>query len=881
MGFINELATVSWPKPRVNKFQGKIAQFFQVLLELSVVFYAVLVLHDFFGYIDAYPYLALDDSLANLSYALATEGRYGFLSSPLQGPANVPRHDGFFNYGPWYFYLGAVLIWLFGYSITLLRSVHLLVILLTVVAAYLWFRRGEGKVAAALFALAVLFCFDTAQWPMVRPDIIVSLFALLLVICSGLAIKTQKPIYWFLAGLSATCGAFSHLIAISLILACATIFLVAQLFHWRTNPSPNLAGYRRFGWPFLAVFSGGVAGVFMFYASCGFRLQDHWHLLTAYQALTTANSKNLLGTASYGSILLKHIHLAFDYLPSNLQVGLWFMLLIGLAIVILSTRFWQDERTDILAYLLPPLTIWFLYVLSLGKYANFHTGYTILTQIMAFWSIAATVYILLNLLRGRLQTLAAVASLSMTIILLIVGLHANGQKLSTTSYKAELARQWVSISTYLNELLTPLPPGAHAWGSLVYALENPHRIQLISFLEADAIASKVPESSREAIAPDYIIWGYPENRDSTLVVLHRKGDSFQKSVELLPKYRSELFQNLTGLFPDYQYKLVSIVAGSPYNATRVYQRKSSTEQPSDALPLVSIYQPELHQWYKRLGSRLEVTFTPTPPVKFQVGYLNGAVERAADETASATLPVGDYLLRVKLKTNPQYVNSRILAVTSSSQVKQTISELGPDFDRTPYSPDDQEAFLVHHHSGGQIYISQFDSSPEATILGVEVHPIEGLPDYRIERQEKTFKALPAPTQWTPDKASGVKVTALESGSLVEGNNSQLGYQITSPSIPIQPHTQILVRLHSKIEQGKVCIGVLNHNAQEWIISPTILNEEYKFDSKNNQAMFVVLANCNPTNTGNARSRFILYDGAYSIWSEKFYVDELMNNQTKR
>ena len=43
----------------------------------------VLVTQDFFGYVDRFPYLALDDSLANVSATLAETGRYGFMASPI------------------------------------------------------------------------------------------------------------------------------------------------------------------------------------------------------------------------------------------------------------------------------------------------------------------------------------------------------------------------------------------------------------------------------------------------------------------------------------------------------------------------------------------------------------------------------------------------------------------------------------------------------------------------------------------------------------------------------------------------------------------------------------------------------------------------------
>src|SRR5437763_10477282 len=110
----------------------------EYLLLAAVVAYAALAVHDFARYSGYYPYLAIDDAIGNVAYSLATEGRYGFLSSPVQGFTDVMRDRGFFNYGPWYFYVGAALIWTFGYSLALLRAIHLGGMIAIAAAACWW-----------------------------------------------------------------------------------------------------------------------------------------------------------------------------------------------------------------------------------------------------------------------------------------------------------------------------------------------------------------------------------------------------------------------------------------------------------------------------------------------------------------------------------------------------------------------------------------------------------------------------------------------------------------------------------------------------------------------------------------------------------------------
>src|SRR5262245_9630997 len=135
-----------------------------------VLAYALLVIHGFYETVDRAIYLAVDDGLANIAYALGTEGRYGFLSSPTL--VGLSRTQGQFNYGPWYFYLAGLLVWLFGYSLTLVRSIHLWVIVSAIVAARWWFG-GRPAAMWGIFGFGALFAFAQHEWPMVRPDSLV------------------------------------------------------------------------------------------------------------------------------------------------------------------------------------------------------------------------------------------------------------------------------------------------------------------------------------------------------------------------------------------------------------------------------------------------------------------------------------------------------------------------------------------------------------------------------------------------------------------------------------------------------------------------------------------------------------------------------------
>jgi len=228
------IANVPVEEPRGTGRAYRLAIGAVLLVALAAA--TAVTIHRFSIYIDHYPYLAVDDGLANVSYTLASHGRYGFLSSPVQGYTNLTRHRGFFNYGPWYFFVGAGAIWLFGYSLSILRSLHLAGILVVAVLGGVWCTRRHHAAAGAAFVVALLYCFDRAHWPMVRPDIAVSVFAAFLIVVSSHAIEKPSVWLWAVVGLAAGCAAFSHLIAWAMIPASALIRSDRQPAVWVVDP---------------------------------------------------------------------------------------------------------------------------------------------------------------------------------------------------------------------------------------------------------------------------------------------------------------------------------------------------------------------------------------------------------------------------------------------------------------------------------------------------------------------------------------------------------------------------------------------------------------------------------------------------------------------
>ena len=73
-------------------------------------------------------------------------------------------------------------------------------------------------------------------------------------------------------------------------------------------------------------------------------------------------------------------------------------------------------------------------------------------------------------------------------------------------------------------------------------------------------------------------------------------------------------------------------------------------------------------------------------------------------------------------------------------MRQQISELGPDGDFAPYVSADRIAFLLCAHSGGRLFVSQFDGGEGAGLEGVEAFAVEPL------RREPELPRRPIGTQ---------------------------------------------------------------------------------------------------------------------------------------
>ena len=732
-----------------------------VLVIAAVCLVAMYAVRDFARYVNHYPYLATDDSMGNVSYALATEGRYGFVSSPNQGFTVVGRHRAFFNYGPWYFYVGAGIIWLFGYSVAALRSIHPGVILIIALAALWWFGRRAELAAGAIVALALIYAFEVSHWPMIRPDVAVSLFAVLAILAAGRAIETRSPLHWFFAGLMAGCALFTHFIAWALAPASALMLMVSWAFD-------RPAAWRLRLTQLAALFLGGVSAGVMFYASFGFRMRDHLSLIGGYGQFLESGQ----AATSYRTVLLRHLSLAFDYLSPAARLSL--AIAIAGAAALLAVSWWRsaDQRRAMVAVVLPPLAVLACYVISLGTYPNYHQGYTILTQVAAWWCAGSAVAVATMLVAERAAVIADLMRIGLGVALVLVAARHIEVRTPASADRLRMAGEWVGIAQYTDRIAEFIPPRATAWGSLVFASENPGRMQLVQFADGVTGVERnllLRPAGAMALAPEYLVWGYTENRDQLLLSLRRRRD---------------LFGAAERAFPQFRYRLIGLVAGRPYGTTRIYARRiEARTEPPAVMPVVRAYDASTGTWDSALTGPEHPVFRATDPVTFAAGP-GDAPPTSADRSVAGDISEGRLLLRVHVAPTVD-ASRRVLAASTVPAVPDLVRALGPNASFAPYDGRDGEVFLVHDHPGGPLYISQIDDGHGAAIEGVEIYRIGPPLDVR-QRPERPLIDLPPFALWVPFVTPGVRATADSGDLVVEGDASPGNYQIRSPPVRVEP-----------------------------------------------------------------------------------------------
>ena len=560
--------------------------------------YVILVVRDFAHYSGHYPYMSFDDGLATIMNSVAAVGRYGDFGYPVHPPYDVPRHTTFFTYGPWYFYLGAALIWAFGFSIEMLRAIHPAVLISTVGLAWATFGRDGGKVPAAAYALGIFLCFDRVQWPMVRPDIMVSLFAAAFLLATARAFGQGQARMWLVAGLCAGCAALSHLAAVSVVASCAAVFCV---WAWTRRAAP--ATVLRAG---VAMAAGLFTAVLMFYGSFGFKVRELLEVVFGYNSMRHLD-------AAYGTLMLAP------------QAALAFGLAIGVALAATAVRLEPTARARVWGLVLPPLVTLLLYQGSLAFYQNFHTGYAILSQVAAFWLLGAVLRTLADREVIRRPVLRRVLAITTAAGVCATGALLSAGKLEQTSDRAAVARRWVGISEYTAHLIDELPRGFYGWGAYMFVPQLPDRAEVVNFDVALRVSAAKPDRDRQAVAPDYLVWGPRENLTGVIAN---------------PGMPINAIERLQAVFSELDYRVVRLVGADPYGVSRIYQRRRRGEAVDLEWPEVSAWEAETQQWVRGVAGPAVATWGPAKEFCYELEYQGTERLRCAARAVMVQLDPG-------------------------------------------------------------------------------------------------------------------------------------------------------------------------------------------------------------------------------------------------
>jgi hypothetical protein len=107
--------------------------------------------------------------------------------------------------------------------------------------------------------------------------------------------------------------------------------------------------------------------------------------------------------------------------------------------------------------------------------------------------------------------------------------------------------------------------------------------------------------------------------------------------------------------------------------------------------------------------------------------------------------------------------------------------------------------------------------------------------------------LSAPITLTAWQRESPDVRVLVEGvtTNVTGNGTQFGYQVGTPPIPVKSNVDSLVKVNYRVENGSICLGVLDQK-RNWIKTNDQPGEEIIFNTGENNVVYLILSNCNAT-----------------------------------
>jgi hypothetical protein len=289
------------------------------------------------------------------------------------------------------------------------------------------------------------------------------------------------------------------------------------------------------------------------------------------------------------------------------------------------------------------------------------------------------------------------------------------------------------------------------------------------------------------------------------------------------------------MFPNAKYRLIALVDAPPYGSTRLYSKVGDTG--AAQLPLVAINNGVSEQWAKIIGDPAQFATREVEPVRFSL-TLGRTTEALADRSVEVNLPAGHYLISVDVSgAQPQDVG--LIAATETRQFTGTASDLPFRFAQAPYFASERRVFFIVNHSGGPLYVSQFDRNPTASFTVAEVRPIISLSPL----EEHNPIDVPPVSSWTATPGVQSVSPPEDGGTHVVGSRGAYTYELASPPIKIKPNDQMRIEAQLENIDGVTAIGVVGETGS-WLVPPKTSKIRADFSTKENKTIQIIVANDN-------------------------------------
>lgn len=795
----------------------------------------LILLHIFFRYVGSAPPLSFDESLANVAFTLADLGRYGFLTAPIMGDSGI-RTTEFYTYGPFYFYFSGFLSWLFGNSIILLRAIHPGLLVFICLLAFFSFRR-YSLAAAGAFTLGVFVLFTKAQWPMIRPDIMVSALAFPGIALAGIAIRDDRPVAWFFSALFVAAASLAHPIAWPLGPALVIVWLV-----WFVCRHKTFNIWRRLNHlevvSFAAAGAGACVAGFVFFYAIGSKFGEFIEFATRYQGSIDTGR-----FAQYWNSLLTHFLMAWSgCLRCFLMAGLLASgLALGGLLILSIPKLAKDTRRVVIGLVVPPMTLWLSYQLILGFFPQFHSGYGIFASLGAIWTASAAVAAAFTLLKARNRLLAKRLEIVVALVVVAGLIQQPLAALQKPVHWQRYADSAANIQDYLAHVLDPLPRRARTWGYAGFGAESGTRIDLIQHGEAYTLYSSLSPELKAQAKPDYFVLSSYDLYGWTLGFLNTL-----TRIENNPKGSSTFMYAMEQTFPEKDFSLVNLVHAPPYGSARVYQvvnAGSVDRRP----PTLAINDGKSRQWAYTTGTPAKVDPVAETAVNFHYVVQGKSLKATARRTVSFYLPRGTYSLSLQPARKNNSANSGFFMASPNQNhyLSSRHEEVASGF--VPYFSNETSVVMILEHAGGKIFLSQFDTAPGATFSLLSARPVTPLKTVSAPQSGGRKLELPPMNAWRPVLGDDSRVISVNDDSIDMVSAGTSGkYNLLSPPVRIPSGSRIRLTLPIEVRRGAVAVGILDDD-RNWILEPVSPWKPIEFLSQNGENIQIVVKDDNPRN----------------------------------